>query len=63
MFENWQFLDSPELWRSVAFCISARLVSFPIYRLLLSFVRKRAEQISSRWEEALKLRREAEELL
>ena len=63
MHEVLSFWDSPELWKSVAFCISVALVIFPIYRTLIKLVKKRAEQISSHWEQALKLRREAENLL
>ena len=63
MHEVLSFWDSPELWKSIAFCISASLVVLPIYRILIKLVKKRAEQISSHWEQALKLRREAENLL
>jgi len=63
MSDFWSFLDSPELWKSVAFCVSVFVLIFPIYRILIKMVKSRAQKISSHWEEALKLRREAENLL
>ena len=63
MRDVFSFFDSPELWKSVAFCLSVLVIVFPIYRILLKVVKKRAQQISLRWEQALKLRKEAENLL
>ncbi len=56
-------LDSPELWKGVAFFVSVGLIVLPVYRLLLKVVKARAKQIASHLEEALKLRREAEDML
>ncbi len=59
----WVLLDSPELWKSIAFCISVVLIAVPFYRFLIKWVRVRASQIASNLNEALTLRRQAEDLL
>jgi len=64
MWDNvFLFLDDAELWKGVAFFISIGLISVPIYRLLIKWVKIRSNHICSHWHEALKLRREAEDLL
>lgn len=57
------FFDDPELWKAVAFIISVGAVILPIYHFLLQAVRRRSGEIANQMEEALKLRREAEQLL
>lgn len=57
------FFDSPELWKAVAFIASILLVVFPAYRACIKLVKSRAMQIADKMEEALRIRREAEEVL
>lgn len=63
MEEMLSYLDSPELWKSVAFVIVVFLTIAPFYRYVLKKTKERADKISAHIEEALKLRREAEILL
>ena len=63
MFSSMAFLDNPEVWKSVAFFFSVGIVTYPVYKLLIRVVKNRSKEIMINWEDALKLRKEAESLL
>ncbi len=63
MEELMTFLDDPELWKGVAFIGAAVLTVMPIYRFILKKMQERSDRITAHLDEALKLRREALDML
>ena len=57
------FLDSPELWKSVAFLSAAALTICPLYSLSMKAAQRRIDKIIAQLNESEKLRKEAENLL
>lgn len=63
MEEIKAFFDDPELWKGIAFICSVALIGAPVYHFVLQKMKERSERIRAHIEEALKLRREALQML